>query len=77
MYGLVAEWIDRGDVVDVIFLDYSKAFDRVSHTLLLEKLELLGFHERLVGWIRDFLVGRVMRVVMGGESSESGVVGSG
>ena len=77
MYGSLVEWVDRGEVVDVVYLDYSKAFDRVSHALLLEKLHLLGFDSLVVGWIREFLVGRVMRVAVNGEQSVGRDVASG
>ena len=32
MYGKVAQWLDSGEVVDVVYLDYSKAFDMVCHS---------------------------------------------
>ena len=41
-YNQVAEWYDIGFTVDVVLFDFSKAFDVVSHELLLEKLRLLG-----------------------------------
>ena len=63
--GKIAKWMDRGFVVDVIFMDFSKAFDRVSHTLLINKLHLLGFDHDLANWIESFLVGRTMSVSVG------------
>ena len=39
-----------------------KAFDVVSHNLLLDKLRLLGICSPLTDWIADFLIGRVMSV---------------
>ena len=62
---------------DVIFLDYEKAFDRVSHGLLLVKLRACGIAELLVRWIDSFLHGRKQRVVMGEEVSEWRSVTSG
>ena len=37
--------LDEGFRVDVIYLDYRKAFDSVSHVHLIEKLKTLGFSE--------------------------------
>ena len=69
VYGKVCEWVDAGGSVDVIFLDYSKAFDRVSHSLLIEKLYLLGLNEFVIRWIRSFLMERSMRVTVEGVCS--------
>ena len=77
VYGRVCEWVDAGESVDVVFLDYSKAFDRVSHSLLIEKLYLLGFNETTVEWIRSFLVGRSMKVLVGGVCSGERTICSG
>ena len=76
-YGKIAKWMDRGFVVDVIFMDFSKAFDRVSHTLLINKLRLLGFDHDLANWIESFLVGRTMLVSVGGKLSSVRDVTSG
>ena len=50
-YGGVVSEVDRGQVVDMIFLDFSKAFDLVSHSLLLTKLSCLGFSAGVTRWI--------------------------
>lgn len=47
--------IDAGNQVDAIFLDYSKAFDRVPHHRLLLKLKHLNIDEQVIAWIKDFL----------------------
>ena len=56
-YNDVGRWIDEGYVVNVILLDYSKAFDLVSHVVLLSKLEFLGVCNSLLAWISAFLSG--------------------
>ena len=43
--------LDEGFGVDVLYLDYRKAFDSVPHKRLLEKLKTHGIHGRLLRWI--------------------------
>lgn len=47
---------------DVIYTDFSKAFDTVNHNLLIHKLDLIGFPTRLLMWISSYLSGRTQRV---------------
>ena len=61
--------LDEGYGIDVIYLDYKKAFDTVPHQRLLQKLQLFGFGGDLLRWIESFLTGRTMRVVVNGSSS--------
>ena len=56
--------------VDVVFLDFAKAFDKVSHPLLLHKLAAYGVRGQMLNWLRAFLSGRRQRVVLGNSSSE-------
>ena len=49
---------DHGKVVGVIFLDFHKAFDAVSHPVLMEKIEKTGIREALYNWILDYLTNR-------------------
>ena len=58
--------LDTGDEVDVIFLDFSKAFDSVPHGRLLHKLSLLGIQGSLHAWFTDYLSSRSQRVVIDG-----------
>ena len=62
-------WVDEGRAVDVVYLDFSKAFDTVSHDVLLGKLRKCGLDEWLVRWIENWLYGRTQRVVISGASS--------
>ena len=57
--------LDEGYEVDVIYLDYSKAFDSVSHKGLLTKLKFYEISGELYSWIESFLSGRKMRVQVG------------
>ena len=77
---LVHEWLrileERGSV-DAIFLDFAKAFDKVSHPHLLLKLQHHGINGQLLDWITDFLTTRRQRVIIDGHSSGWSEVTSG
>jgi len=61
--------IEEGLGLDVIYLDYRKAFDTVPHRRLLRKLRKLGINDTLLKWIEHFLMGRHMRVQVNGSFS--------
>ena len=54
----VLNFIDSGDVVLGVFLDFSKAFDTVDHTILLENFYKYGIRGLAYEWIRDYLHNR-------------------
>ena len=62
--------VDQGTPVDVIYLDYSKAFDKVAHKRLIKKIEALGIHGPLLSWIQQWLTDRRQRVVINGKLSK-------
>ena len=64
------EDVDKGYSVDVIFLDFQKAFDKVPRTRLLLKLSAYGIEGKVLCWIADFLSDRKMRIMVRGEYSE-------
>ena len=49
-------------MVDLIFFDFEKAFDKVNHLILLQKLLNLGIEGRILHWIHQFLNSRTMKV---------------
>jgi len=61
--------LDAGFGIDVIYLDYKKAFDTVPHRRLLTKLQSFGITGRLLRWIEAFLDKRQMTVLVNGHSS--------
>ena len=66
-----------GKPVDLVLLDFSKAFDKISHSKLLFKLSQHEVKGNTLNWIRAFLVGRTQAVVLKGESSSEVPVTSG
>ncbi|KAF7250038.1 RNA-directed DNA polymerase from mobile element jockey [Varanus komodoensis] len=67
-YDKVSRWLDGGDAVDEVYLDISKAFDKVPPDILVEKLRSFGIHQSTVRWIRAWLTDRKQRVTTSGES---------
>ena len=61
--------LEDGSGLDVIYLDYKKAFDTVPHQKLLQKLKGLKLGDTLTKWIGQFLLGRQMRVHVNGSFS--------
>ena len=62
---------------DTVVMDFSKAFDKVSHDRLLYKLDHAGIDKNTRNWIRSFLSGRTQRVIIDGEESGAVPVTSG
>ena len=73
----VTKWLDEGSPVDIIYLDFKKAFDKVPHQRLLLKLKAHGIGNGMINWIEKWLIGRRQRVVVDGEVSNSKAVLSG
>ena len=62
--------VDGGNCVDVAYFDYAKAFDKVSHRLLLLKLKGYGIDGKLLDWLKNWLENRRQRVMVGNAMSE-------
>ena len=74
------EWtaaLDEHYAVDVIYLDFKKAFDSVPHQRLLSKIKLYGIEGNIFKWLSSFLHNRLQRVVLNGVSSQWAQVKSG
>ncbi|CAM5157155.1 unnamed protein product [Eretmochelys imbricata] len=69
--------VDEGKAVDVLFLDFSKAFDTVSHSILVSKLRKYGLDECTIRWVESWLDCRAQRVVINGSMSSWQLVSSG
>ena len=62
--------LNNSEQIDMIVLDFSKAFDKVAHHRLLAKLQNYGIRGNLLRWISSFLLDRKQRVVVDGEHSD-------
>ena len=73
---IVSKSISEGNSVDVLYTDFSKAFDKVSHKKLIYKLTAYGVRGRMLSWVEAFLKGRRQCVVLGDVESDWEVVTS-
>ena len=76
-YDQITELLETDTGVDVIYLDFSKAFDRVDFETLLQKLNTLGIGEKIGRWIHSFLTNRTQSVIVNKTSSSTEDVLSG
>ena len=61
--------IDNKLNVDLITTDFSRAFDSISHSKLIQKLEAYGISGKILLWIKSFLTNRTFNVIVNGISS--------
>jgi hypothetical protein len=66
----IAGVIDDGDPIDIVYLDFQKAFDKVPHVRLLSKLKAHGVGGQVWDWVKEWLFMRKQRVVVNGAQSE-------
>ena len=62
--------LDKNQVVGIVFVDFRKAFDSISHSVLLQKLQCLGISGDLWSWIADYLSDRSQMTVLNGCQSQ-------
>ncbi|XP_072022667.1 uncharacterized protein [Amphiura filiformis] len=66
----IALQLDQKQQVDMIIMDFAKAFDKVPHQRLLLKMSRYGIRGKTLKWTEAFLTQRKQRVVIEGKSSE-------
>ena len=73
----LARNMSAGEQMDIVLLDFSKAFDKVPHRRLLMKLDYYGVRGLTIKWIESFLSYRTQQVIVEGKSSTTADVLSG
>jgi hypothetical protein len=74
---LWTETLMHGTPVDILYLDYAKAFDTVPHVRLLRQVESFGIKGQALDWITSFLTGRRQKVRVNKDESQWKTVDSG
>ena len=69
--------LDQDIPVDIVYMDFKKAFDSVPHVRLIKKLKSYGIEGNLLSWIQDFLKDRTQHVKVNNSESEEKPVISG
>ena len=69
--------LNSGKQPDLILLDFSKAFNKVTYLKLLYKLQVHGVRGKILGWIESFLIGGTQCVVLDSDISTEVPVSSG
>ena len=71
------EALSHGLPVDIVYLDFEKAFDKVLHERLFRQLHRYGIRGTILAWIKDYLHSRTQKVRINGEISSTAPVLSG
>ena len=77
VFDKIGSLLDRGKQIDVIYLDMSKAFDKVSHKRLLLRLREFGFSGNILNWFHSYLQDRRQQTTILGATSSPTPVTSG
>ena len=75
--GIASQLPSGKNQVDVILLDFSKAFDKVPHQRLIYKLDFYGVRGENLLWVKSFLSTRKQRLLLDGKTSDQTDVSSG
>jgi hypothetical protein len=74
------EWteiLDNGGSIDSVYMDFMKAFDKVPHKRLMQKMEWYDINNKTINWVRNFLTDRKQKVSVNGAESINHNVTSG
>ena len=72
----ITSFVDNSHSVNIITIDFAKAFDTVSHNKLLYKLQTYGICGKFKLWIKEFLFSRSLKITLKNTSSKELIVTS-
>ncbi|KAJ7427272.1 hypothetical protein WISP_08597 [Willisornis vidua] len=73
-YDQVTHLVDEGKAVDVVYLDFTKVFNTVSHNMLPEKLAANSLDRGPLCWVRSWMDGRAQRMLVNRAASSCWLV---
>ena len=76
-FDLILNILEDDANADVVYLDFSKAFDKVDHAIALQKIKNLGIDGEIYNWLESFLSARFQTVIVNGVKSDPQIVISG
>lgn len=76
-FDYISKQLEKGHNVDVVYLDFAKAFDKVDFLITMKKLQKLGVSGKIGRWIHAFLTNRTQSVILNGKRSKPAKVKSG
>lgn len=76
-FGKVTYLVDEGKAVDIFYVNFSKVFDCIPHSIQLDKLTAHGLDGCTVHWIKKWLDGQAWGVMVNGDTLSQWPVSSG
>ena len=76
-FDTITKLLEDGHDVDIVYVDFAKAFDKVDINIVMHKVKALGIQGVLADWIHHFLSQRTQQVVVNSHKSPARVVLSG
>ena len=67
LLNVTEDWLDsmdNGEIIGMVTIDLKKAFDTVDHTILLDKLRLIGLDQQSCNWFKSYLSDRMQYTVV-------------
>ena len=71
------EMLEKGQIIDIVYFDFQKAFDTVPHRRLIELMKHYQIDDVVIKWVNDFLTNRKQQVIVEGNKSSTFDVKSG